>query len=161
MVFARRSIFRAATVAQSFRAAPVARRSAQALGRRFNSTGGSHEQGHASSDLPWLFGSVAVTGPMVFYLWPSGSEGHGHHDAHGDEHKEEHKEEEGEKVEEAAEEAPKEEDKATQGGEEKKDEEKGGGQKEDKKEDKEEDKEEKEGKEEKKDKDEKKGEDKS
>lgn len=53
MVFARRSIFRAATAAQSFRAAPVARRSAQLLGRRFQSTGGSYEKGHASSDLPW------------------------------------------------------------------------------------------------------------
>lgn len=53
MVFARRSIFRAATAAQSFRAAPVARQSAQLLSRRFKSTGGSYEPGHASSDLPW------------------------------------------------------------------------------------------------------------
>ncbi|KAJ5120722.1 uncharacterized protein N7515_010110 [Penicillium bovifimosum] len=53
MVFARRSIFRAATAAQSFRAAPVTRRSAQLLGRRFKSTAGSYEPGPKSSDLPW------------------------------------------------------------------------------------------------------------
>lgn len=53
MVFARRSIFRAATAAQSFRAAPITRQSAQLLGRRFKSTGGSYEHGPASSDLPW------------------------------------------------------------------------------------------------------------
>lgn len=53
MVFARRSIFRAATAAQSFRAAPVARQSAQILGRRFNSTSGSYHPGHKTSDLPW------------------------------------------------------------------------------------------------------------
>ncbi|CAG7954122.1 unnamed protein product [Penicillium nalgiovense] len=103
MVFARRSIFRAATAAQSFRAAPVVRQSAQTLGRRFNSTSGSYHPGHKTSDLPWLAASAAVTVPMLFYLWPSGSEGH--HDAHVDEHKEEHVKEGGE-VEEASEEKP-------------------------------------------------------
>jgi hypothetical protein len=53
MVFARRSMFRAATAAQSFRTAPVARQSARILGRRFNSTSSSYHPGHTTSDLPW------------------------------------------------------------------------------------------------------------
>lgn len=53
MVFARRSIFRAATAAQSFRVGSVSRRSAQLLGRRFKYTSNSYEPGPSSSNLPW------------------------------------------------------------------------------------------------------------
>ncbi|QQK42361.1 hypothetical protein Pdw03_6262 [Penicillium digitatum] len=94
MVLAHRSIVRAATAAQSFRAAPVTRQSVQLLGRRFKSTGGSYEKGYTSSDLPWLAVSTAVTVPMIFYLWPSGSGEH--HDAHEDERTQGHGEKDGE-----------------------------------------------------------------
>ncbi|EKV15857.1 hypothetical protein PDIG_12180 [Penicillium digitatum PHI26] len=59
MVLAHRSIVRAATAAQSFRAAPVTRQSVQLLGRRFKSTGGSYEKGYTSSDLPWRVNVLA------------------------------------------------------------------------------------------------------
>lgn len=52
MVLARRSFRGLATAARSFRAAPVARRSGQVLGRRFYSSGKGYEE-HATSDLPW------------------------------------------------------------------------------------------------------------
>lgn len=52
MVFARRSVLRAANAAQAFRA-PVVRRTGQVLGRRFKSTGGKGYDEHATSDTPW------------------------------------------------------------------------------------------------------------
>jgi hypothetical protein len=52
MAFVRRSALRATIAAQSFSAAPVARRTTQLLGRRFYASGKGHDE-HKTSDLPW------------------------------------------------------------------------------------------------------------
>ena len=109
MVFVHRSVSRAVSAAQTLRAAPVSRGSAQTLGRRFASTGKAYEE-HKSSDLPWcvspielfpgathfdstdnallvrLLGSVGLGGPMIVYLIQSGPEKKPHGDGHGIDH---------------------------------------------------------------------------
>lgn len=61
MVFARRSVLRAANAARAFRA-PTVRRSGQVLGRRFNSTGGKGHNEYATSDMPWYV-------LIFFHVW--------------------------------------------------------------------------------------------
>ncbi|KAK5791690.1 hypothetical protein VI817_006999 [Penicillium citrinum] len=55
MVLARRSLRGVASAARSFRAAPIARRSGQVLGRRFYSSekGEKGFEDHSTSDMPW------------------------------------------------------------------------------------------------------------
>ncbi|TKA64627.1 hypothetical protein B0A49_09017 [Cryomyces minteri] len=70
----------------------------QRVSRRGYASGG-HGPVKASSDLPWLIGSVVVTIPSCWYLLqPNPSSSHGHGDAHGDgkhgEH-EDHEEDDG------------------------------------------------------------------
>jgi hypothetical protein len=52
MAFIRRSALRATVTAQSFYAAPAARRTTQLLGRRFYASGKGYDE-HKTSDLPW------------------------------------------------------------------------------------------------------------
>nr|POE62403.1 zinc metalloprotease zmpb [Quercus suber] len=94
------------------RATPRAGASARtqlAVTKRFASGGGAHGHGEPSSDMPWLFGAIAITIPSCWYLWPTAShaEHHGSHDAHAEESHDDEKDEEAPAEDAPAEEEPK------------------------------------------------------
>ncbi|KAI5199609.1 hypothetical protein E4T39_06163 [Aureobasidium subglaciale] len=107
-----RSAMRGFSAARLFRTS--VRPATRAVARRGYASGHGHSA--PSSDLPWIIGSVGITVPGAWYLWPDSSHGdvHGPGEAHA-KHLEEHPEvaepEEQEEEEEKSEEQPKEESK--------------------------------------------------
>ncbi|KAI5252264.1 hypothetical protein E4T42_03551 [Aureobasidium subglaciale] len=107
-----RSAMRGFSAARLFRSS--VRPATRAVARRGYASGHGHSA--PSSDLPWIIGSVGITVPGAWYLWPDSSHGdtHGPGEAHA-KHLEEHPEvaepEEQEEEEEKSEEQPKEESK--------------------------------------------------
>ncbi|KAI5270412.1 hypothetical protein E4T47_06238 [Aureobasidium subglaciale] len=107
-----RSAMRGFSAARLFHSS--VRPATRAVARRGYASGHGHSA--PSSDLPWIIGSVGITVPGAWYLWPDSSHGdtHGPGEAHA-KHLEEHPEvaepEQQEEEEEKSEEQPKEESK--------------------------------------------------
>ncbi|OCK78804.1 hypothetical protein K432DRAFT_406143 [Lepidopterella palustris CBS 459.81] len=101
MVLPRPSAFRAPLAARFARPVRTIRNAEQQpwqqvlhkTARRSYASGG-HETKKASSDLPWLISSIAVTIPCTWYLLQPAAKSHDHDDGHGGHGAEEHDEKE-------------------------------------------------------------------
>jgi len=98
MALPRRALGSCATLLRQRSTAAVrtgyARHSLQTIRTRGYASGG-HEA-KKSSDLPWLFGAIAVTAPILWYIGIYTPDPNAHHEDHGSESHEESKEDESE-----------------------------------------------------------------